>query len=81
MSLAFQAKFNKHSSLVRKSVNYGRKKFYKIGPSARCRPRSSALRSEIRALCLPEFRMTEKKYDFETLMDFYIGHHQHISFG
>ncbi len=27
---------NKHSSLLRKSVNYGQKKFYNIGPWAQC---------------------------------------------
>ncbi len=33
---AFQAWFNKHSSLVWKFVNYGRKKYYNIGPRSQC---------------------------------------------
>ncbi len=31
---AFQAWSNKHSSLLQKSINYGQKKFYNIGPSS-----------------------------------------------
>ncbi len=31
----FPVQSNKHSSLVRKSVNHGQKKFYNIGPSWR----------------------------------------------
>ncbi len=35
---AFQVYSNEHSSLVRKLVNYGRKKFYNIGPGRGSRP-------------------------------------------
>ncbi len=33
---AFPVHTNKHSSLVRKSVNHGQKRFYNIGPAAHC---------------------------------------------
>jgi hypothetical protein len=35
--------WDKHSSLLRKLVNYGRKKFYRIGPYCQCFSANNAL--------------------------------------